>query len=142
MVNNMGSEVAEGFTCKPKKLDPNKPIMHFKTQIFVCDGERCKKASKHEDLSAYLRDLIKQKGLHVGANRVKVSRTNCFGACRFRQVGTVFENTRANGYEPNNNIWLKNIHKYDETKWLELLKTLSNNKNLDSFEQIEMAECP
>lgn len=46
--NTMGSEIAEGYICKPVKLDPTKPIMHFKTQIFICDGERCNKANKRE----------------------------------------------------------------------------------------------
>lgn len=34
LFNTMGSEVAEGFTCKPKQFDASKPIMHFKTQLF------------------------------------------------------------------------------------------------------------
>ncbi len=42
--NIMGSEVVDGFACKPKRLDPNRPIYsHYKTHIFVCQGDRCKK---------------------------------------------------------------------------------------------------
>ncbi|WP_156928227.1 (2Fe-2S) ferredoxin domain-containing protein [Sulfurospirillum arcachonense] len=142
MVNNMGSEVEVGFTCKPKVFDPNKPIMHFKTQIFICDGERCKQSSKHEDEATFLRELLKELNLHQGQNRIKISRTNCFGACRFRQVATVFENTKANGFIQNNNIWLKNTHKFDKNRWIELFTALKNNKNLDEldFEQIPMNE--
>lgn len=140
--NTMGSEVAEGYICKPKKVDPNKPIMFFKTQIFICDGERCSKANKVEDLAGKLRDLLKELGLHRGANRIKISRTNCFGACRFRQVAVVFENTKANGNLSNNNIWLKNIHKYDENRWRELFIDLSKNNSLDEldYEQVPMSE--
>lgn len=139
--NTMGSEIAEGYICKPKKLDPNKPIMHFKTQIFVCDGERCNKANKKENLADTLRDIIKDKNLEKGANRIKISRTNCFGACRFRQVSVIFENTLSNGYLPNNNIWLKNTHKYDEQKWAELFEKLSKNDELgDEFEKVPMSE--
>jgi len=140
--NTMGSEVAEGFTCKPKKLDPNKPIMFFKTQIFICDGERCSKANKVDDLAGKLRELLKELELHKGKSRIKISRTNCFGACRFRQVGVVFENTKANGNFENNNIWLKNIHKYDEDRWRELFLDLSSNNSLEKldYEQVPMSE--
>ena len=140
--NNMGSEVAEGFICKPKKLDPNKPIMHFKTQLFICDGERCSKTQKGNDLAGKLRDIIKELELHKGKNRIKISRTNCFGACRFRQVAVTFENTKVNGNLANNNIWLKNIHKYDESKWKELFLALSTNKELreDLYAQVPMSE--
>lgn len=140
--NNMGSEVADGFICKPKKLDPNKPIMHFKTQIFICDGERCSKTQKGNDLAGKLRDIIKELDLHKGKNRIKISRTNCFGACRFRQVAVTFENTKVNGNLLNNNIWLKNIHKYDESKWKELFLALSTNKELveDLYAQVPMSE--
>ena len=140
--NNMGSEVAEGFICKPKKLDPNKPIMYFKTQLFICDGERCSKTQKGNDLAGKLRDIIKELDLHKGKNRIKISRTNCFGACRFRQVAVTFENTKVNGNLDKNNIWLKNIHKYDESKWKELFLALSTNKELreDLYAQVPMSE--
>ena len=139
-INIMGSEVVEGFVCKPKKLDPNKPIMHFKTHIFICEGERCKKASKGEDVSYKLREILKKLNLHIGTNRIKISRSGCFGACRFRGVANIYENTNANGYLENNNIWLKNIDNFDEKKWIELFKNLSENQNLDNFQQIEIAQ--
>ncbi len=139
--NTMGSEVAEGYICKPKKVDSNKPIMFFKTQVFICDGERCSKANKKEDLAGELRAILKELNLHKGKNRIKISRTNCFGACRFRQVAVVFENTKANGNPQNNNIWLKNIHKYDQDKWKELFLDLSENRSLDDlpYEQVPMS---
>ena len=99
--NLMGSEVVDGFACKPKKLDPNKPIMHFKTHVFVCDDERCGGAHKSEHFADDLRSTLKEINLHKGANRIKISRTNCFGACRFRGVANICENTRANGFEHN-----------------------------------------
>jgi len=140
--NLMGSEVVDGFACKPKKLDPNKPIMHFKTHVFVCDDERCSKAHKSEHLADDLRVVLKEIDLHKGANRIKISRTNCFGACRFRGVANIYENTRVNGFEANNNIFLKNVHKYDKQKWIELFESLSQNKSIDDldFKQIPMSE--
>jgi len=140
--NTMGSEVAKGFTCKPKKLDPNKPIMFFKTQVFICDGQRCSSAQKEEDLAGKLREILKELELHKGANRIKISRTNCFGACRFRQVAVIFENTKANGNLANNNIWLKNIHKYDKQKYKELFLDLSNNIFLEDskYKHVPMSQ--
>ena len=142
LFNMMGSEVVSGFTCKPVKLVPDKPIMHFKTHIFICTDERCGGAHKNENIAADLRDILKEIGLANTENRIKISRTGCFGACRFRSTANIFENTKMNGYEPNNNIWLRNIHKYSKEKWIELFKALAGNKNIDDldFQQIPMSE--
>ncbi len=142
LFNMMGSEVVSGFTCKPVKLVPDKPIMHFKTHIFICTDERCGGAHKNENIATDLRDILKEIGLANAETRIKISRTGCFGACRFRSTANIFENTRMNGYEPNNNIWLRNIHKYSKEKWIELFKSLAENKNIDDldFQQIPMSE--
>jgi len=128
-INEMGSEVVDGFLCKPKDFDPNRPIMHYKTILMICDDERCSKTSK-VDKSAFLRDILKDMGLNKGKNRIKITRTGCYGACRFRQVVQVVENTQANGDSKNNALWLKNTHKYSETKWREIFTILSTGKLL------------
>ena len=142
LFNMMGSEVVSGFSCKPIKLVPEKPIMHFKTHIFICTDERCGGAHKNDNIASDLRDILKEIGLAIGETRIKISRTGCFGACRFRSTANIFENTKMNGYEPNNNVWLRNIHKYSKEKWIELFKALSENKNIDdlNFQQIPMSE--
>ncbi|RXK07868.1 (2Fe-2S) ferredoxin domain-containing protein [Halarcobacter sp.] len=142
LFNTMGSEVAEGFTCKPKQFDASKPIMHFKTQLFLCDDERCSKAHKGKDVAATLREVIKELALSKGEERIKVVRTGCFGACRFRSVANIYENTQRNGYLENNAIWLKNVHQYDKEKWVKLFKALSNNEKLDmaEFKIVPMSE--
>lgn len=142
LFNMMGSEVVSGFSCKPIKLVPEKPIMHFKTHIFICTDERCGDAHKNDNIASDLRDILKEIGLANGETRIKISRTGCFGACRFRSTANIFENTKMNGYEPNNNVWLRNIHKYSKEKWIELFKALSENKNIDdlNFQQIPMSE--
>ncbi len=137
-INLMGSEVVNGYACKPKKLDPNKPIMHYKSHIFICNGDRCAKAFK-EDKAKELREILKEMGLHKGKNRIKVTRSGCYGACRFKGVVNIYENTASNGFLPNNNIWLKHTHKYSEDKWKRLFEYLSNNIPLidSDFEIIE-----
>ena len=142
LFNMMGSEVVSGFSCKPIKLIPEKPIMHFKTHIFICTDERCGGAHKNDNIASDLRDILKEIGLANAETRIKISRTGCFGACRFRSTANIFENTKMNGYEPNNNVWLRYIHKYSKEKWIELFKALSENKNIDdlNFQQIPMSE--
>ena len=142
LFNMMGSEIVSGFSCKPIKLVPEKPIMHFKTHIFICTDERCGGAHKNDNIAADLRDILKEIGLANAETRIKISRTGCFGACRFRSTANIFENTRMNGYEPNNNIWLRNMHRYSKEKWIELFKALAENKNIDDldFQQIPMSE--
>ena len=136
-INLMGSEVVDGFECKPKKLEPNKPIMHYKTIIYVCEDERCKGAAK-TDKAKELRDIIKDMELHKGKNRIKISRSMCQGACRFRQVMQINENTNANGYEPNNGVWLKHTHRYKLEDYKKLFFALSSNQNLKEFKKIDM----
>jgi len=136
-INIMGSEVVDGFECKPKELDINKPMMHYKNIINVCVDKRCSEngsTKKADDL----RELIKECELVKGKNRIKVTRTFCQGACRHGQVANIFANTQRNGLEKHNNIWLRKTHTYDITKWKELLFALKDGKDLDNFEQIEM----
>jgi len=128
-LNEMGSEVVEGYTCKPKDYDPNRAIMHYKTLLLLCDDERCGKAGK-DNRATHLRELLKDMGLNKGANRIKISRTGCYGACRYRQVCQVTENTQANGNAENNALWLKHTHQFKDEDWINIFKLLSDNKTL------------
>ena len=128
-LNEMGSEIVEGYTCKPKDYDAERPIMHYKTLLLLCDDERCGKAGK-DDRATHLRDILKEMGLNKGENRIKVSRTGCYGACRFRQVCQVTENTQSNGNTKNNALWLRNTHKFKDEQWREIFTMLSEDKVL------------
>jgi len=128
-INEMGSEVVEGYACKPKDFDPNRPIMHYKTLLLLCDDERCGKAGKI-DKATHLREILKEMGLNKGENRIKISRTGCYGACRFRQVCQITENTQANGNAKNNALWLRNTHKFSDDEWRDIFLALSEDKIL------------
>ncbi len=129
-INEMGSEVVEGFSCKPKNYDASRPIMHYKTIIMICDGERCATAGKI-DKATYLREILKDMGLNKGKNRIKISRSGCYGACRFRQVCQINENTRVNGNIENNGLWLKNTHNFTDEQWRDIFNKLVDNKSLE-----------
>ena len=131
-INEMGQEVVEGYACKPKDFDPNRPIMHFKYQIFICDDERCAKAAG-EDTPLKLRELLKEMELNKGKNRIKISRSGCFGACRYRQVAECIANTRANGRIENNAVWLSHTHRWDEATWREVFQALAEDKPLEGI---------
>ncbi len=136
-LNEMGSEIVEGYICKPKDYDPNRPIMHYKTLLLLCDDERCAKAGR-DDKATHLREILKDMGLNKGKNRIKISRTGCYGACRYRQVCQVTENTQANGNPKNNALWLRHTHNFSDEQWRELFKMLSEDKLLS--EELE-EEC-
>ena len=95
----------------------------------ICDDERCGKAGK-DNRATHLREILKDMDLNKGKNRIKVSRTGCYGACRFRQVCQVTENTQANGNPQNNSIWLRYTHNFKEEDWRRVFKLLSQNKIL------------
>ncbi len=140
--NTMGSKVKEGFKCKPEVLDPNKPMMHYKTQIFLCSSPRCESVSD-PDLADRLREITKEMGLNRGKNRIKITRSRCFGACRHKQVLEIVENTRRNGFLGNNGVWLKEVHLYDEEKWRRLFGLLSENREVlkeEGFKEVPMGE--
>lgn len=135
--NTMGSEVEKGYECKPKTLDPNKPIMHYKNIIYICVDKRCSIAGSNKKADE-LRELLKSMDLDRGKDRIKISKSLCFGACRYKQVANIFSNTQANGNIKHNNIWLSATHKYNLKKWEELFLDLKNDKELNNFKQINM----
>jgi len=129
-INLMGSEVVSGYQCKPVKLDPNKPIMHYKAIIYICHDERCAKAGSKERANE-LREILKELNLHKGKNRIKISRSFCQGACRFRQVAQI--NDRFN--LEYNSIWLKHTQKLKKEDWIEIFKLISQNKPLKKYKK-------
>ncbi len=142
--NTMGSEVQEGFVCKPVVRDNNKPIMYYKSHIFTCSGERCKKAHRTDEFPKRLRQMIKETGLNTGPNRIKVSDVNCFGACRFGAVANFYVNTKGSSNSIiNNALWIKKIHRFTEDKWKGIFYALSNGDSIDKMleakDHIEMA---
>ena len=48
------------------------------------------------------------------------------------------ENTKANGSEKNNGVWLKQTHKYKKDEYEKLFLKLSKSESLEEFEQIDM----
>lgn len=121
----MGSEVVDGYRCKPVKKDPDRPIMHYRHHILVCTGERCLSAAGQRDLAGEIRNELEDMSLHRGKDRIKVTRGNCFGACRFRSVAVVYEN----GNEAVNNcVWIKQIHRFDSRARREMFESLRNGR--------------
>ncbi len=128
--NEMGSEVQEGFQCKPVYLDRDKPVMYYKSHILVCNGERCQKANRREDNPLYVRNLTKECGLSKGKDRIKVTKVNCFGACRYGGVILIYENPIAGTSLKNNGLWVKKTHKYTPEDWKEIFNRLANDKSV------------
>lgn len=126
--NEMGNEVVDGFTCKPKDYDASRPIMHYKTLLLLCDDERCQKAggvTKPQEL----RDLLKELELNKGENRIKITRTFCNGACRFRQVAHISQNGTTDEIK-NNALWLKHTHQFSLERWSEIFQAIAEDKEL------------
>lgn len=126
--NPMGSDVVEGYACKPKILDKNKPIMYSALQIFICDGHRCKKIQA-ENLAEKVRGIVKNLDLDKGVNRVKVTRTLCNGACRFRNFAYVYKNARSRNFNPDNSFmaW-KNANTFTDENWKDIIISLLEGK--------------
>ncbi len=129
--NDMGNEVVDGYACKPKNYDPERPVMHYKSQVLLCDDARCGQAHKNEDKAAHLRAMLKRLHLNQGEDRIKISRTRCLGMCRFRGVAQIVENTRANGTAANNGLWLRATHRYGDEEWEALFGLLRDGRAVE-----------
>lgn len=138
--NAMGSTVVPGTACKPEVPDPDRPIMFAAAQIFICDGERCHGCHK-EDPAERLRALIKEEGCHQGPERIKVTRTHCQGACRFRGFASVYQNGRARHYnqESSFSAW-KGVHTWSDEEWRALLAALRAGRLPESLMSCRVAE--
>lgn len=144
-VNKMGNEVQKGFICKPVNPDPNKPIMHYKSHIFICNGGRCSESFGADKIS-HLRELVNECELGDGPNRIKITKTGCFGACRHKTAATIYENAQRNGDHANNGIWLRQVENLSDKQWKELFYALSKGQPvaemLDKESILEMKPLP
>jgi cobalt-precorrin 5A hydrolase len=131
-INAHGSEVVNGFQCKPKHVDLNRPMLHHRHHLLLCEGARCsKEGSKH--LPHELRRLLKDMGLASGDNRIKISRTMCAGACRNRATVVIYERLAQHETPVNNGCWLRNIETLSLNQWRELFAALAQREPLTSL---------
>ncbi|OGI18685.1 MAG: hypothetical protein A2255_02350 [Candidatus Melainabacteria bacterium RIFOXYA2_FULL_32_9] len=139
--NSMGSDVVEGFACKPKELDKNKPIMFSAVQIFICDGHRCQDEETSDNLADKIRDIIKELGYDKGENRVKVTRTYCNGACRFRKFAYAYKNANTANFTPEQSFsaW-KRVHEWTDDQWKELIISLVEGKEPESLKNFRVED--
>ncbi|WED24650.1 cobalamin biosynthesis protein [Vibrio sp. JC009] len=128
-VNAHGNEVVEGYQCKPKHVDLNRPMLHHKHHILLCEGGRCAKAGS-KNLAHDLRSILKSLGLSEGDKRIKISRTMCAGACRNRSTMVIYERCGSEIPSENNALWLRNVEELSEVQWQELFLALAENKPL------------
>lgn len=126
--NSMGSQVVEGFKCKPKDFEKDKPVMFSAIQVFVCSGERCREG-RPDTLADKVREIISSMGLDKGENRVKVTRTFCNGACRFRNYAYVYKNIHAANFTPKTaySAW-KQVETWTDDQWQELILSIKDGK--------------
>src|SRR3989339_1431947 len=131
--NSMGSDVVEGFACKPKVLDEDKPIMFSAIQLFICDGHRCK-VVQESDLAEKVRQLIRVLGFESGKDRVKVTRTQCNGACRFKNFAYVYRNAKAKNFTQDNSFsaW-KWVDQWSDDQWKEFILSMAEGKEPESL---------
>jgi len=139
-INSMGSEVAEGFKCKPEIFDKNKPVMFSAVQIFVCDGKRCKEGQT-ENLAEKVRNIVRELGFDKGTNRVKITRTHCNGACRFKNFAYAYKNVQTENFNPDTaySAW-KKVHEWTEEQWEVLILSLVMGNNPNSLSDFKVED--
>lgn len=134
--NTMGSEVKNGYICKPKQLDDNKPIMFSALQIYICAGERCNQVMSGNNLAERLRKIIKDLGYNTGKDRIKVTRTFCNGACRFKVFAHVYRNPILPNATPQNSYYAwKKVHELTDDQWTMLITSLLEGCYPESLEE-------
>lgn len=138
--NSMGSEVAEGYACKPKEPDKDKPVMYSAMHIFICDGKRCSDPES-DGLADKVREIIQELGFDKGENRVKVTRTHCNGACRFKKFIYIYRNAKAKNYNEGNcyTAW-KQVHLWAKEQWIKLVSSLAIGEIPESLNEFRVMD--
>lgn len=126
-VNAHGNEVVEGYQCKPKHVDLDRPMLFHRHHILLCEGKRCAKAGS-KNLAHDLRVILKEMGLAKGPKRIKISRTMCAGACRNRATLVIYERNQGEGHSVNNAQWLRGVEEFSDAEWRTLFTTLADNR--------------
>ncbi|TCS39038.1 cobalamin biosynthesis protein [Reinekea marinisedimentorum] len=126
-INAHGSEVVPGYQCKPRHLDLNRPLLHHRHHIVLCEGARCAKAGA-ANLAHDLRAVLKDMGLASGNKRIKISRTKCVGACRNRATLAIYERS---ALPVNNGVWLRKVEAFSEDTWRTLFRALADGVSLN-----------
>lgn len=66
------------------------PVMApYKRHVLVCTGTKCAPAVSSE-LYRYLKERLRQTGLHEGENRVLRSQCHCLGVCEKGPIAVVY----------------------------------------------------
>ncbi|WP_394154290.1 cobalamin biosynthesis protein [Vibrio maritimus] len=147
-INLHGSEVVEGYQCKPKHVDLDRPMLFHTHHLLVCEGARCAKQGS-KNLAHELRNILKRLGYASGNQRIKISRTMCAGACRNKATMAIYQRT-ANGKTGalvNHGVWLRGVEEFTEALWEELFAALAKNQPISEllaprffapFEEVEV----
>ncbi|MEI8631053.1 (2Fe-2S) ferredoxin domain-containing protein [Vibrio sp. PP-XX7] len=119
----------DGFRCKPKHVDLDRPMLHYRHHLLLCEGQRCAKAGS-KNLAHDLRGVLKAMGLASGRQRIKISRTMCVGACRNRATLVIYERGPDGMYSVNNGQWLRHVEDLSELQWRALFRALADNARI------------
>ena len=120
--------------------EKNKPIMFSASQIFVCDGKRCNEVQT-ENVAGKVRSLAQSLGYDKGKNRVKITRTFCNGACRFKSFAYVYQNTKAENFtiEQAYSAW-KKVEEWTDDQWKELIISVVKGQNPSALNAYRVEE--
>ncbi|WP_432467474.1 cobalamin biosynthesis protein [Agarivorans sp. Z349TD_8] len=135
-LNAHGNPVVEGCRCKPEHVDLNRPMLHHRQHIFLCEGSRCAKAGS-QSLAHDLRAILKTMGLASGEQRIKISRSHCVGACRQRATMVIYQRHVDPASQANHALWLKNIEQFSEAQWKTLFQALAEDRPLRALFSVE-----
>ena len=128
-INLHGNEVVDGFQCKPKHVDLNRPMLYHRHHVLLCEGGRCAKEGS-KNLAHDLRQVLKALDFAEGEQRIKISRTHCAGTCRNRAAMVIYERLLEHETPVNNGLWVRGIEEFTEQDWKDFFTNLVERKPL------------
>jgi len=123
--NIFGNIVEDGYRCKPAQVDPERPLKNYKYHLFVCDSPRCHEAC--QGLADKLRNLAEKENLTTAEHRIKITRSFCFGSCRFRSAAVIYSNP-AFEKSVNDGLWIRNTQDITDEMWVIIFNKLYKNE--------------
>ncbi len=138
--NPSQSKKGKELQSKPNKTDKKEQIPFTLAQIFICEGKKCKGKSG-EDTAKKLKKIVKKMDLDKGENRIKVTKTLCDGSCSLGQFSYSYKNSKSEKFSKENafTAW-KNVHKWTESQWTELLLFLAKNKPYSTIDSSKVEQ--
>ncbi|CAM3594994.1 hypothetical protein [Parendozoicomonas haliclonae] len=108
----------------------DQPLAEYRSHMVFCGIEPCIPEEDSRAFAHRLRKLARSIGLDSGDRRMKITRSNCCGACRSGSVSVIYENLQPGEMAVNNGSWIAHGDELTDNQWLDIFKAVDERRPL------------